>query len=223
MQHSFKSKLFKDGNRTFIKIPFNVWDKCGQKGLIPIKVSVDTIFFECKLIPKGNGIYYIPVPKAIMGKIPDQQNLDISFEVISGLSRINHDSPYSKENPIRKIDSITSLIQSKGGLCGQCCIAMLAGVSIEEVTRIMNCDAWNISWGKILETLDYYGIRYADKMIYTRGKEVILPECCIVSERMETCNHFLLHYHGTYYDSVLGKLELYDKSKMIGYLEISIK
>ena len=223
MKHSFKSNLFKEGNRTFIKIPFNVWDICGQKGLIPIKVSVDTAFFECKLIPKGNGIYYIPVTKAIMSKITSNQNLDISFEVISGLSRINHDSPYSKENPIRKINSITSLIQPRTGLCGQSCIAMLAGVSIEEVILVMNSDAWDISWAKILETLDYYGICYADKMIYTRGKEAILPQCCILSERTETCNHFLLHYKGTYYDSVLGELNLYDKGKMIGYLEISIK
>ena len=99
MKHWFKSNLFKEGNRTFIEIPFNVWDICGQKGLIPIKVSVDTVVFECKLIPKGNGIYYIPVSKAIISKISSEQNLYISFEIISGLSRINHDSPYSKEIP----------------------------------------------------------------------------------------------------------------------------
>lgn len=223
MQHSFRSNLFKEGNRTFVKIPFNIWDICGQKGLIPVKVTVGTVLFECKLLPKGNGIYYIPVAKAIAGKISSEQDLDVSFEVISELSRINHNSPYSKENPIRKIDSITSLIQPQSGLCGQSCVAMLAGVSIEEVITVMNSDAWDISWGKILETLDYYGISYADKAIYTRGKEVTLPECCILSEKTETCNHFLLHYHGTYYDSVLGKLEVYDKSNMINYLEIIIK
>lgn len=37
MNYSFNSGYYKEGNRIFIKIPFNVWDTCGKKGLIPVK------------------------------------------------------------------------------------------------------------------------------------------------------------------------------------------
>jgi hypothetical protein len=45
MKYSFGQSLFQEGNRSFIKIPFNVWEVCNQKGLIPIKVSIDDVFF----------------------------------------------------------------------------------------------------------------------------------------------------------------------------------
>ena len=61
MQYTFEGKKIVDGNRTFIDIPFNMWDITGRTGNIPAKVVVDGILFECKLIPKGNGCYYIPV------------------------------------------------------------------------------------------------------------------------------------------------------------------
>ena len=64
MKYLFTGRIFKDGNRNYIKIPFNVWETCGKKGIIPIKADIESIGFECKLVPKGNGIYYIPVSKA---------------------------------------------------------------------------------------------------------------------------------------------------------------
>ena len=69
MQYTFEGKKIVDGNRTFLDIPFNVWDITGCTGNIPVKVDADGILFECKLIPKGNGRYYIPVKKAIAGKL----------------------------------------------------------------------------------------------------------------------------------------------------------
>jgi hypothetical protein len=143
--------------------------------------------------------------------------------VIDGLSRINNNSLYTKEKPIRKIDSIESIIQPNAGLCGQTCIAMLTGLSVEEVMEVMHCKAWQISFSKILETLDYFGLSYSDKIVYTRGKKTILPNCCIISERTETCNHFLLYYKGKYYDSSLGILDIFDMRKMICYLEIIVE
>ena len=29
MKYSFIGKIFRDGNRNYIKIPFNVWETCG--------------------------------------------------------------------------------------------------------------------------------------------------------------------------------------------------
>lgn len=175
MQYTFEGKKIVDGNRTFLDIPFNVWDITGCTGNIPVKVDADGILFECKLIPKGNGRYYIPVKKAIAGKL--KETFEVSLEVVDTLSRINHNSPYSKEHPIRVIDSIEE-IKIAPGYCGHCCVAMLAGVSLQDVLQVMGKS--ESSWSKIMETLDYYGIPYASKMVYPKGKNLCMPKCCIV-------------------------------------------
>lgn len=217
MVYTFSEKMFKQGNRYFIKIPFNVWEECNQKGLIPVKVSIKDCTFECKLVPKGKGIYYIPITKNSVKQLHEAVELTISFQIIQGLTRINHDSPYSKEKPIRKIDSIQRVTYPKAGYCSQICLAMLTGLTVEEVIDIMHAKAWQCSFSKLLETLDYFGILHEDKIIYTKGKEFVLPECCIVNVKEEQRNHLVLYYKGQYYDA---KNIGFDN--IIGYLKIII-
>lgn len=218
MKYTFTEKLFKQGNRCFIQIPFNVWEECGQKGSIPVKVCIEDCTFECKLVPKGKGIYYIPITKDIVNQLDDENEIRISFEVISGLSRINHDSPYSRDNPIRKIDNIQSVTYPKAGYCGQICVAMLTGLSVDEVADIMQAKAWQCSISKLLETLDYFGISHEDKIIYTKGKEFVLPQCCILNVKDEKINHLVLYYKGKYYDTMDINFD-----KIIGYLKINVE
>jgi hypothetical protein len=212
--------VLKESNRVFIKIPFNVWEKCGQKGLIPVEVEVLGINFECKLVPKGNGIYYIPVIKEIYKNIAFDEEIDTKFKIISGLSRINSYSPYSKENPIRKIDGITYLRQPHNGCCGQACLAMLAGISVDEVIKIMKSTKWQVSLSKVIETLDYFGFTHK-KPIYTKGRKVELPKCCIVNVRGESKSHLLIYYDAKYYDPTHGVLQEYACENIISYIEIS--
>lgn len=185
--------------------------------MIPVKVSIDDCTFECRLVPKGEGIYYIPITKNVVNRIDDNDEISISFETISRLTRINHDSPYTKENPIRKIDSIQSVTYSKVGYCGQTCIAMLTGLSVNEVVDVMQTKAWQCSFAKLLETLDYFGILYDDKITYIKGKEFILPECCIVNVKDGQISHFILYYKGKYYDP-----KEFDFDKIIGYIGIGV-
>lgn len=217
MKYTFTENLLKQGNRYFIKIPFNIWEECGQKGLVPVKVSVEDHIFECRLIPKGAGNYYIPVKKSVVNKIDSNYETGVCFEVINGLTRINHDSPYTKEDPIRKIDGIRHITYPKNGYCGQICIAMLTGLSVDEIVEIMQAGAWQCSFSKLIETLDYFGISHEGKIIYTKGREVTLPDCCIVNVKSEQKNHFSLFYKGRYYDTV----EI-DANEVIGYLRIII-
>ena len=49
-------------------------------------------------------------------------------------------SPYSLDNPIRKIESINFIKQPTEYLCGQAVIAMLAKVSVDEVISVMQND-----------------------------------------------------------------------------------
>ena len=46
--------------------------------------------------------------------------------------------------------------------CGQACIAMLSGYSIEEVIKTMKTKG-PTSIGQLIEALDYYGIKHAEK------------------------------------------------------------
>lgn len=220
MGYQFSGEIFKEGTRTFIAIPFNVWEVCNKKGNIPVEVTINHITFECKLLPKGNGNYYIPIMKTILKKIKNDTSLDVNFRIIEGLTRINKNSPYSLENPIRKIDSIESIIQQQKGMCGQSCVAMLAGVSIEEVIQVMKAKKGQASISKVIETLDYYGIHHSSKMVYMNEKMQELPKCCILNVRSAESSHLLIYFNGRYYDSSVGILEEYDRNKIIGYLEI---
>lgn len=215
MEYKFSGEIYKEGQRNFISIPFNVWEECGQKGNIPVRVTIEDFTFECKLVPKGNGFYYIPVSKDVLAKFSMNKQLEVAFQLISGLSRINNNSPYSLESPIRKIDSINIVAPEKGGLCGQACVAMLSGVALDEIINLMGKQP---SMSKVLEALDYYGIAHSDKMVYNVKQDIDLPKCCIINTKA----HLMILFNGKYYDPSVGILEEYDLSKITGFLEISI-
>ena len=221
MDFEFKANLIKSVNKFFVRIPFNVWEVSGQKGLIPVKAEVSGFSFECKLIPKGNGIYNIPVKKEVVDKIDPTNELNVKFKIISGLSRINSNSPYSKENPVRKIDVISSLQQPRNGLCAQTSVAMLAGVSVEEAAKVMKSGSGQASLSKVLETLAYYGLAYK-KPVYTRGREAELPKCCIVNVRNGSRSHLLVHFDGKYYDTDGEILNDYKFENVISYIEVAV-
>ena len=58
MIYTFTENLYRQGNRYFIRIPFNVWETCNQKGMLPVRVTVEDTVFECKLISKGAGTFF---------------------------------------------------------------------------------------------------------------------------------------------------------------------
>lgn len=99
MIYRFRAFIYTESCRAFIKIPFNVWEETGLKGNIPCRVSVLGFSFECKLIPKGSGNYLIPITKKTMLTLEVGEEYEIEMEPIETLSRINHDSPYSKGDP----------------------------------------------------------------------------------------------------------------------------
>ena len=70
--------------------------------------------------------------------------------------------------------------------------------------------------GRMISALNYYGIDHTDIIVYNEGRDVVLPKCCIMMEKMGRFCHYLIHYDGKYYDSNLGVLEEYDMSKLLG-------
>ena len=86
----------------------------------------------------------------------------------------------------------------------------------------MKCREWQANMSKMIATLEYLGIRHADKIVYTLGKSVDLPKCAIIMERMGRYSHYLVEYGGKFYDPNLGVLKEFDMTKMVGYLEIVV-
>ncbi len=224
MRYFFQSVVEKKDKGYMIQIPFNVWEVCKQRDIIQAEVILDNKIIECELLPiengkssfQGNYEIHIGDDDAVSVElgVPHKILLHISGSLI----RMDQNSPYSFENPIRRIDGIDVIIQPEDGLCGQSCVAMLAGNTIAEVISVMDCREWQATM--MISALNYYGIDHADVINYTEGRDTVLPKCCIMMEKMGRFCHYLVHFDGKYYDSNLGVLEEYDMSKLLGYLEI---
>lgn len=220
MKYSFVGKIESDENGYFVNIPFNVWEICEKEGNVPAKVKLDNAIFVCNLTPLGKGYYHIPVTNELFEKLDADKEYNVTFRITK--SEVE-DSPYSTANPIRKIDSIDVIRQPRDGLCGQSCIAMLAGLTIEEVSNIMHCAEWQATMGKMINALNYFGLEHSEEIIYTLGKkDVTLPKCCIMMEKMGRYNHYLIGFDGKYYDSGIGVMTDYDFSELVGYLEVIV-
>lgn len=104
-------------------------------------------------------------------------------------------------------------------LCGQACVAMLAGVTVEEVVSVMKNDKGT---GKkdIEAALNHYGIKQAKTMTKADNTSV-LPKACILKVLLPKYAHWILYYDGKYYDPEFGLTDtLYQKARIQSYLEI---
>ena len=216
MKYTFTEALLQQGTRYFIKVPFPMSKERGSTGFIMAKITIENQSFECKLIPKGKGMYVIPVPKKIKETLHNEYE-SISLEVIEHLTRIKSKDPYTKEHPIANIDPIKRLTYPKPGYCGQLCLAMLTGKSVEDIISITQAKAWQCSMSKVMETLDHFGIPHDEKMTYTKGKQVDLPNRCIVNVRAQPKNHLVLYDKGIFYDTIDVSFD-----DIIGYLGIHV-
>lgn len=220
MRYFFTGKIDKKENGFVIQLPFNVWEVCKLRDEIKADMVLDNEIIACKLLPKEKGNYEIHIEDKDAIKVDLTKTHQMLLHISGSIIEVSPDSPYSFDNPIRKIDSVQVILQPEDGLCGQTCVAMLAGVTIADVIRVMDCREWQATMGMVISALNYYGIDHKDVITYTEGRDCVLPKCCILMERMGRYCHYLVYFDGKYYDSNLGVLEEYDKSKLLGYLEI---
>ena len=220
MRYYFESKVEKKAKGYMIQIPFNVWEVCKQRDVIRADVVLDNKVIECELLPLEKGNYEIHIDDEDAVSVELNVPHRVLLHVTGSLIKMDQDSPYSLENPIRKIDSMDVILQKQDGLCGQACVAMLAGITIAEVSAAMDCREWQATMGRMISALNYFGIDHSDIIMYTEGREAVLPKCCIMMEKKGRFCHYLVHFDGKFYDPNLGVLEEYDMSKLLGYLEI---
>jgi len=131
-------------------------------------------------------------------------------------------SPYSFDRPIRQITSISYIQQPTEYLCGQSVIAMLAGVSVEEVIGVIQNDK-GMDVPEVQEALAWYGMRTATKARKKYSKLLTgkLPDCCILSVQLPDYGHWSLYCKGKYYDPEFGVLdELPPQAKLVSYWEV---
>ncbi|MGN0365684.1 MAG: hypothetical protein ACI4E5_07045 [Suilimivivens sp.] len=222
MRYFFDGRIVKQDNLYSIRIPFNVWEVSRMRDVIQADIVLDNKIIDCELLPQSKGNYIIHLQEDDISHIDINQTHKILLHINRSLIQMNQNSPYSFENPIRKIDHIDVIIQPADGLCGQSCVAMLAGVTIAEVISVMDCREWQATMGRVISALNYYGIDHSEVIVYTEGHEATLPKCCIMMEKMGLYCHYLIHYDGKFYDSNLGVLTEYDMSKLLGYLEVKV-
>jgi len=105
--------------------------------------------------------------------------------------------------------------------CGQACIAMITGKDINDVIRDMKTGG-STSIGQLMEILDKYGIRHAEKNVRISKKN---PKPCEYSILTVHANggytHWVLYYDGKYYDPEFGVIEgEYTHGKITSFLGI---
>lgn len=220
MRYFFDGKIEKQGDIFSIRIPFNVWEVCKQRDVIQADLVLDNKIINCELLPEEKGNYKIHLTQEDVSHINIEEKHKLLLHVTGSLIQMNQNSPYSFDNPIRKIDGVDIIIQPEDGLCGQTCVAMLAGVTIAEVISVMDCREWQATMGRVISALNYYGIDHTDIIMYTEGRDIVLPKCAILMERMGRFCHYLVYFDGKFYDSHAGVMTEYDMSKLLGYLEI---
>ncbi len=113
------------------------------------------------------------------------------------------------------------ILQSTSSTCGQACIAMIAGKSIEEVINDMKTDG-PTSIGQLIEILDFYGIKHAERNKRISKKNPVPYEYSILTVHTNAgYTHWALLRYNKYYDPEFGLIEgEYPHGKITSFLEI---
>jgi hypothetical protein len=99
------------------------------------------------------------------------------------------------------------VMQPTFSTCGQACIAMITGKDIKEVIKDMRTDG-PTSIGQLIEALDFYGIKHAEKNVRISKKNPVQSDFSILTLHMNAgYTHWVLYYYGKYYDPEFGLLD----------------
>lgn len=105
--------------------------------------------------------------------------------------------------------------------CGQACIAMISGKDINEVIKDMKTSG-PTSIGQLMDILDAYGIRHAERNTRISKKNPAPHKYSILTVHTHGgYTHWSLLYDGKYYDPEFGIIEgEYTQGKITSFLAI---
>lgn len=99
------------------------------------------------------------------------------------------------------------VMQNSPTTCGQACVAMIAGKSLDEVVRDMKTDG-PTSIGQLIEALDRYGIPHAERNLRVSKKNPQpAPFSLLTVHTHAGYTHWALLHDGRYYDPEFGLID----------------
>ena len=115
------------------------------------------------------------------------------------------------------------VLQPTPETCGQACVSMLTGKSIVEVINDMKTSG-PTSIGQLIEILDYYGVKHAERNTRISKKNPTPHPCSILTVHTnEGYTHWTLLYDNKYFDPEFGMIEgEYTHGKITSFLGIYI-
>ncbi len=113
------------------------------------------------------------------------------------------------------------ILQPTFETCGQACIAMITGKDIEQVIMDMKTSG-PTSIGQLIEILDYYGIKHAEKNTRISKKNPKPHAYSILTVHTnEGYTHWVLLFENRYYDPEFGLTDgEYTHGKITSFLAI---
>ena len=205
------------GGRAMVDVPFNVWEAFDLRGQVPVKVTLNGHTFGAKLMPKGKGFYALSITKPMLKvlKVASGDTLQIGME-----PDVPPERPEITPEEARRIGVIELVREPVNTACGQACVAMLAGVPIEDVFAAMHTRGPTTST-KVVDALYHYHIRHAEKFARWTDKNPDLPALCLLNVQMPGYDHWVLYQNGTFFDPEFGVLDAcHPDGKIKSYLEI---
>ena len=115
------------------------------------------------------------------------------------------------------------VLQPTSETCGQACISMITGKDIKEVIKDMKASG-PTSIGQLIEILDFYGVKHAERNTRISKKNPTPYKCSILTVHTNKgYTHWTLLYENKYYDPEFGLIEgEYTYGKITSFLAIYI-
>lgn len=106
-------------------------------------------------------------------------------------------------------------------LCGQCCVAMAAGVSLERaIEAVGHRKQRGTTTGELVRALRFFGVECADCLRRVSRSKPIGPRRGLVVIKRDDAEHWMLTWDGEIKDPGDRWPEAYANWKITSYLEI---
>ena len=115
------------------------------------------------------------------------------------------------------------VLQPTSETCGQACIAMITGKDIKQVIKDMKTSG-PTSVGQLIEILDFYGVKHADRNTRISKKNPVPYKYSILTVHTnEGYTHWTLLFDNIYFDPEFGLIKgEYSYGKITSFLAIYI-
>ena len=103
--------------------------------------------------------------------------------------------------------------------CGQAVLAMLTGISVQEICRILGNSRETVL-REMKDFLRSHGFSISDQRVPVTDRSE-LPEICLLSLETPRCWHWSLYCEGVFYDPEHGVMDSFPASKRRYYWKIA--